>query len=127
MQRNDIYDRQFSENVLIASETKCGKTYSMQKLAINNFLGVIVKAELVSSSELTPTREAEINQALIAMLNFIILKHLNVSTFNRRFQVKNNRKYRFHKRKLIWLGQKNSTFCCHGRRFWFNQPIKYIR
>ena len=32
----------------------------MQKLAINNVLGVIVKAELVLSIELTPTREAEI-------------------------------------------------------------------
>ena len=60
MQRNDIYDRQFCENVLIASEAKCGKTYSMQKLAIHKFLGVIVKAELVSSIELTPTREVEI-------------------------------------------------------------------
>ena len=61
MQQNDIYDRPFRGNVLIAGKTRCGKTYFMQKLVINIFLGGnIVKMEWVSSIQLTPTREVEI-------------------------------------------------------------------
>ena len=60
MQRNDIYDGQFRGNIFIVGKTRCGKTYFMQKLAINNFFGDIVKAEWVSSIELTLTREVEI-------------------------------------------------------------------
>ena len=59
MQRNDIYDGQFRGNVLIAGKTRCEKIYFMQKLTINDFFGVNVKAECVSSIELTPTREIE--------------------------------------------------------------------
>ena len=59
MQRNDIYDGQFRGNVLIAGKTRCEKIYFMQKLAINDFFWVNVKAECVSSIELTPTRETE--------------------------------------------------------------------
>ena len=59
MQRNNIYDEQFRGNVIIAGKTRCGKIYFMQKLAINNFFGVNVKADCVSSTELTPTRETE--------------------------------------------------------------------
>ena len=60
MHRNDIYDGQFRGNIFIVGKMRCGKTYFMQKLAINNFFGDIVKAEWVSSIELTLTREAEI-------------------------------------------------------------------
>ena len=37
MQQNIIYDGQFRRNVLIAGKTECGKTYFMQKFAVNNF------------------------------------------------------------------------------------------
>ena len=60
MQRNDICDGQFQRNILTVGKTRCGKTYFMQKLAINNFFVDTVKTEWVSSIELTPTREAEI-------------------------------------------------------------------
>ena len=39
MQGNDIYDKQFRGSVVIAGKTRCRKTYFMQKLVINNFLG----------------------------------------------------------------------------------------
>ena len=42
----------------------------MQKLAINNFFGDIVKAEWVSSTELTPTREAEIQSSYSCDVKF---------------------------------------------------------
>ena len=42
----------------------------MQKLAINNFFGDIVKAEGVSSIELTPTREAEIQSSFSCDVEF---------------------------------------------------------
>ena len=60
MQRNNICDGQFLGNVLIAGKIGCGKTYFMQKLAINNFFYDIVKTKWVLSIQLTPTREAEI-------------------------------------------------------------------
>ena len=42
----------------------------MQKLATNNFFGDIVKAEWVSSIELTPTREAEIQSSFSCDVEF---------------------------------------------------------
>ena len=53
----------------------------MQKLAINNFFGDIVKAEWVSSIELTPTREAEIQSSLSCNVEFHYPQALNVSMF----------------------------------------------
>ena len=52
--------RTISRNILVVAKTRCGKTYFMQKLTINNFFRDIVRAGWVSSIELTPTREAEI-------------------------------------------------------------------
>ena len=45
---------------MIAGRTECGKIYFTQKLAINNFLGKLKKAECVSYLILTREREAEI-------------------------------------------------------------------
>ena len=42
----------------------------MQKLATNNFFGDIVKAEWVSSIELPPTREAEIQSSFSCDVEF---------------------------------------------------------
>lgn len=52
MQRNNIYDLQFQVNVVTVGKTRCGKTYFMQKLAVNNFFVYIIKAEWVPSIEL---------------------------------------------------------------------------
>ena len=40
-----IYDRQFQGNILVVGKTGCGKTYFLQKLALNKFFGELVKAE----------------------------------------------------------------------------------
>ena len=52
--------RTISRNILVVAKTRCGKTNFMQKLTINNFFRDIVRTGWVSSIELTPTREAEI-------------------------------------------------------------------
>ena len=46
MQQNNIYDRPFRGNVLIAGKPRCGKTYFMQKLVINNFFWEYCKNEM---------------------------------------------------------------------------------
>ena len=70
MQRNDICDGQFQRNILTVGKTRCGKTYFMQKLAINNFFVDTIKTEWVSSIELTPTREAEIQSSFSCHVEF---------------------------------------------------------
>ena len=67
MQQNIIYNGQFRGNVLIAG---CGKTYFMQKLAVNNFLGKIVKTEWVSSIQLSKIREVEIQSSFSCDVSF---------------------------------------------------------
>ena len=47
MQRNNICEGQFQRNILTVGKTRCGKTYFVQKLAINNFFVDIVKTEWV--------------------------------------------------------------------------------
>ena len=70
MQRNDVYDGQFRANVLIAGKPGCGKTHFMQKLAINNFFGKIVKTEWVLSIQLTLTRKVEIQASFSCDVTF---------------------------------------------------------
>ena len=57
---NDIYNGQFNENILLVGLTGCGKTTFLEKLAINNFFGDIIKTEWVSGIEIDTSREAEI-------------------------------------------------------------------
>ena len=54
------YDGPFRGNILKVGRTGCGKTTFMQKLALNNFFGVLKKAEWVSYIPLTSKREAKI-------------------------------------------------------------------
>ena len=35
----EIYDGKFVGNILIVGQTACGKTFFIQKLAVNNFFG----------------------------------------------------------------------------------------
>ena len=79
MHRNDIYDGQFRGNIFIVGKMRCGKTYFMQKLAINNFFGDIVKAEWVSSIELNPRRDTEIQSSFSCDVEFHYPQNLNVS------------------------------------------------
>ena len=57
---NKIYDGQFRGNILVVGKTGCGKTHSLQKLAVNNFFGKLIKTELGSEIDIDKRREAEI-------------------------------------------------------------------
>ena len=59
---------------------RCGKTYFMQKPAVNDFFGDILKAELVSSIEITPTRKVDIQSNFSCDVEFHYtqtLQHFN--------------------------------------------------
>ena len=64
------YDGQFRGNILIVGRIGCGKTTFMQKLALNNFFGVLKKAEWVSYIPLTSKREAEIASDFSCPIDF---------------------------------------------------------
>ena len=70
MQQNIVYDRQFPGNVLIAGKTGCGKTYFMQKLAVNNFFWEIIITEWVLSIGWSKSREAEIQSSFSCDISF---------------------------------------------------------
>ena len=53
-----VYDGQFTGNILVVGRTACGKTVFVQRLAVNKFLGDIIKAEWVSYIKLNKKREA---------------------------------------------------------------------
>ena len=57
---NDIYNGQFNGNILVVGRSGCGKTAFLEKLALNNFFGDLVKTEWVSGIEIDKKREAEI-------------------------------------------------------------------
>ena len=42
---NYVYEGRFERNILIVGKTFCRNTYFVQKLATNNFFGVLEKAE----------------------------------------------------------------------------------
>ena len=48
--------KMFTGNVLIVGRTGCGKTYFMQKLAVNTFFGKLKRVEWVSYSDLDEKR-----------------------------------------------------------------------
>ena len=56
----DTYNGQFNGNILVVGRTGCGKTTFLEKLAINNFFGEIIKTEWVSGIQIDSAREAEI-------------------------------------------------------------------
>ena len=88
----------------------------------DNFFGDIVKAEWLSSIELTPAREQKFNQVLAAMLNFITFKHLNED-----FKIETIEDADSMNKTEYVEDKKNSTSYCYGPRLWFSRPIKYIR
>ena len=67
---NYTFDKTFQGNILIVGQTECGKTTFMQKLALNNFFGILKKAEWVSYIPLTKKREAEIQSNFSCVVDF---------------------------------------------------------
>ena len=68
-----IYDGKFSGNILVVRRTACGKTGFVQRLAVNKFLGDLIKAELISYIKLDKKREAEIQSCFDCQLDFYYL------------------------------------------------------
>ena len=55
-----ICDGQFGGNILVVGRTGCGKTTFLDKLAINKFLGNLVKTEWIGRIDIDKKREAKI-------------------------------------------------------------------
>ena len=66
----NIYDGQFSDNILVVGKTGCGKTYFLQNLDLRNFFGEIVKTEWISGIEISKLREAEIESCFSNEVEF---------------------------------------------------------
>ena len=65
-----IYNGKFSGYILIVGRTGCGKNALVQKLAINEFFGELIKVEWVSYIKLDKKREAEIQSCFYCDLDF---------------------------------------------------------
>ena len=65
-----IYDGWFHRNILAVGTTACGKTYFLQKLGLNKFIGKLVKTEWVTSIEIDKQREAEIQSCFSNEVEF---------------------------------------------------------
>ena len=65
-----VYGASFFGNILIVGRTGCGKTYFMQKLAINTFFGMLKKVKWVSNIKLSTKRWAEIESCFSCDIEF---------------------------------------------------------
>ena len=57
---SSIYDGQFYDNILVVGRTGCGKTTFLEKLALNNNFGNMLKTEWISGIDTDKKREAKI-------------------------------------------------------------------
>ena len=73
---NYIFDGRFSGNILIVGRIFCGKTTFIQKLAINDCLGDLRKAEWLSHLKLGKTREVQIQPCFKCPTDFHYPKNL---------------------------------------------------
>ena len=64
------YNGRFEGNILVVGRAECGKIGFVQKLAVNNFFGELVKAEWVSYIKLDKQREAELQSCFDTQLDF---------------------------------------------------------
>ena len=69
-----IYDGQFRGNIIVVGKTECGKTCFLQRLALNNFFGKLVKTEQVTGIEIGDQREAEIQACFSNKVEFHLAK-----------------------------------------------------
>ena len=65
-----VHNGMFYGNILVVGRTECGKTRFVQKLAVNSFLGDLIKAEWVSYIKLDKKREAELQSCFNCTLDF---------------------------------------------------------
>ena len=64
------YNGQFRGNMLVVGKTGCGKTYLLQKLALNKFFRELVKTELVAGIKINDQREAEVQACFSIKVKF---------------------------------------------------------
>ena len=64
-----VYNGKFVGNILVVGRTGCGKTAFVQKLAVNQFFGELIKAEWVSYIKLDKQREAELQSCFDCQLD----------------------------------------------------------
>ena len=64
------YNSIFHGNILVVGRTECGKTRLVQKLAVNNFFGTLVKTDWVSYIKLDKARDAEIQFCFDCQVEF---------------------------------------------------------
>ena len=67
---NKIYDAQFRGNILVVGKTECRKTHFLQKLAVNKFLGKLIKTEWVSGIDIDKRGKAQIQSCFDNELEF---------------------------------------------------------
>ena len=72
-----IYNGHFCRNILVVGKTGSGKTYFLQKLGVNKFLGKLVKTEWVTGIELDEQREAEIQSCYSSKVEFHLATESN--------------------------------------------------
>ena len=65
-----MYDGKFEGNILAVSQTSFGKTTFIQKIAINNIFGRLLRLEQIPQIELSETQEAEIKSCFVATVKF---------------------------------------------------------
>ena len=65
------YNGFFYGNILVVGRTECGKIRLVQKLAVNNFFGTLVKTEWVSYIKLDRAKEAEIQSCFNCHTEFV--------------------------------------------------------
>ena len=70
-----VYDGKFSENILVVGRNAGSKTGFVQKLAVNKFLGDIIKTEWVSYIKLDKKREVEIQSCFDCQVDFYYLRN----------------------------------------------------
>ena len=72
---SDVYNGRFSGNILVVGRTACRKTGFVQRLAVNNFFGELIKAEWVSAIKWDKQREAELQSSFDCQLDFCYPKN----------------------------------------------------
>ena len=61
-ENNFMYDSTFNGNMLVAGQTRCGKTSFVQKLGKNKMFGSIDSVDWISKIELSEAREHQIRE-----------------------------------------------------------------
>lgn len=68
--KNYMYDAKFQRNVLVAGRTNCGKTFFVQKLAVNDLFRKLNQAE----SKLLLAKQERVKFNLVLLVYFLKIR-----------------------------------------------------